>query len=58
METEFITPISVWGNIGNIGETDGQKYGAQTKGQTMLFGDVFKNVVDQVRETEADVELK
>lgn len=61
METEFITPISAWGNIGDIGSiggTNGQKYGAQSSGQLTFFSDVFKSAVDQVRETQADVEYK
>lgn len=61
METEFITPMSAWGNIGNIGNA-GDAASQRTKGQPndqlSLFGDVFKNVVDQVRETQEDVELK
>lgn len=62
METGFITPISVWGNIGdtgNIGGAEGsRKYEAQSNGQLTLFSDVFKNAVNQVRETQADVEYK
>ena len=62
METEFITPMSAWGNIGNIGNAGDVAGSQRTKGQPndqlSLFGDVFKNVVDQVRETQEDVELK
>lgn len=61
METEFITPMSAWGNIGdigNIGGTDNPKHGTQTNGQLTLFTDVFKSAVNQVRETQADVESK
>ncbi|MDE7320813.1 MAG: flagellar hook-basal body complex protein FliE [Lachnospiraceae bacterium] len=62
METEFITPMSAWGNIGNIGNAGdvagSQRTGGQSNGQLSLFTDVFKNAVDQVRETQEDVELK
>lgn len=58
METNFITPMSVWGNVGDIGGAESTGYGAQSNGQLALFTDVFKSAVDQVRETQADVELK
>lgn len=59
MGTEFITPMSGWGNIGNIGgAAEGQGRGVQSGEQVSFFGDVFKNAVNQVRETQADVELK
>ena len=64
METEFITPITAWGNIGKIGDigniegTDSGKYGAQSNGQIALFRDVFQNTIDQVKAAEADVETK
>ena len=54
----FITPMQLW-NIGGIG-------GGLEENQTMpslnaeasLFKDIFKNTVNQVRETQADVEHK
>ncbi len=62
METEFITPMSGWGNIGDIGNiggtAEGRSHGLRSDGQVSLFGDIFKNTVNQVRETQADVELK
>ena len=64
METEFITPITAWGNIGRIGDigniegTDSGKYGAQSNSQIALFRDVFQNTIDQVKAAEADVENK
>lgn len=62
METEFITPMSGWGNIGDIGNiggaAEGRSHGVRSNGQASLFSDIFKNTVNQVRETQADVELK
>ena len=54
----FITPMQLW-SMGKMG-------GGLTQTQTMpslnaeasLFKDVFKNTVNQVRETQADVEYK
>lgn len=64
METEFIVPMTPWANIGNIGSI-GSTRGAGLQGQegvagdgTSLFGDIFKSVVNQVKETQADVETK
>lgn len=61
METEFIVPMTAWANIGNIGSIGGTGTQAQEKvsgDQTSLFGDIFKSVVDQVKETQTDVETK
>ncbi len=62
MDTDFITPMSAWGNIGNIGDigniggTGNQRDKAQSNQQVALFSDVFRNAIDQVKETEANVE--
>lgn len=61
METEFITPMTLWGDIGNIGNMGsvgalGEK--ARSNDQVALFTDVFKTAIDQVKETQADVEEK
>jgi len=51
----FITPMKLW----NIGEdyTEAQNR-TQANGEASLFKSIFKNAVDQVKETEADVEHK
>ena len=61
METEFITPRTIWndiGNIGSAGSVSGQENKARSNSQMALFTDVFKNAIDQVKETQADVENK
>ena len=58
METGFITPMTIWGNIGNIGEPDSQERRVQSNEQAALFTDIFKMTIDQVKETQADVETK
>ena len=61
METEFITPMTIWndiGNIGSAGSVSGQENKARSNSQMALFTDVFKNAIDQVKETQADVENK
>lgn len=54
----FITPMQLW-NLGGIG---GGLEESQTvpslNAEASLFKDVFKNAVNQVRETQADVEHK
>ena len=52
----FITPIKLWDPIGEMGN-ETQSTIAVSAGSS-LFKDIFKNTVDQVRETQADVEYK
>lgn len=61
METEFITPMTPWGDIGNIGSIGSA--GALTEKERSnshisLFTDVFQTAINQVKETQADVEEK
>lgn len=58
METGFITPMTIWGDIGSIGGQDTQIGNSQPGGQISFFADIFKTAVDQVKETQADVETK
>lgn len=51
----FITPIQLWGRIGELNQNQEP---AVTNTGASLFKDVFKNAVDQVKETQADVEYK
>lgn len=53
--TSFITPMQLW-NIGNDWNESGQIAVANT--EASLFKNVFKNAIDQVKETQADVEHK
>lgn len=56
----FITPLTSWKNIGDIGGVSDRRSreDATNNGQIALFGDVFQSVVNQVKETQADVENK
>lgn len=51
----FITPMIPWESIGGAEETQNA---AAVNAEASLFKDIFKNAVNQVRETEADVEHK
>ena len=51
----FITPMKLW-NLGE-GLNEAQNM-APVNAEASLFKSVFKNAVDQVKETEADVEHK
>ena len=53
--TSFITPIKAWEPVGNLTE-EKKAYGRN--GEDALFGDVFKNVIQQVHTTQEDVENK
>ncbi len=53
--TSFITPIKAWEPVGNLTE-EKKAYGRN--GEAALFGDVFKNVIQQVHTTQEDVENK
>lgn len=51
----FITPMQLW----NIGDNLTQTQNAvAANAEASLFKDVFKNAIDQVKETQADVEYK
>lgn len=52
----FITPMMPWNSIGGIQEEVRQTN--VVNAEASLFKDVFKNTIDQVRETQADVENK
>ena len=51
----FITPIQPWGRLGELSQ--GQA-AAVVNTEASLFKDIFKNVINQVKETQADVEYK
>lgn len=53
---EFITPIQVWGETGSY-ESRGQET-VKDNEPLSLFADVFRTAINQVKETEADVETK
>ncbi|MCC8028158.1 MAG: flagellar hook-basal body complex protein FliE [Clostridium sp.] len=56
MEAQFITPIREWGNIEGI--NDNKMPVLSDSGQAGLFVDVFRNAVEQVQISQADVEHK
>ena len=59
--TAFIAPLRAWENVNDIrgGEYNGgRRETTNDNGQIGLFQDVFKSVVNQVKETQADVETK
>ncbi len=60
METDFISPMQIWGDIGNINGFSGQKEKEKTQSNESLslFGDVFRTAINQVKDTQADVETK
>ena len=51
----FITPIQPWGRLGELSQ--GQE-AAVVNTEASLFKDIFKNVINQVKETQADVVYK
>lgn len=51
----FITPMQEWGAIGVQTE---KKTGMTGREESSLFGDIFKNTVNEVYETQLDVEKK
>lgn len=54
--TGFITPIQVWGEVGNF---EGRRQENVKDNESLsLFADVFRTAINQVKETEADVETK
>ena len=53
--TGFITPMQLWSSIGF---TDESQRTAVVNEEASLFQDIFKNTINQVRETQADVEHK
>lgn len=53
--TAFITPMQQWESIGTVSE---QKKGMTGSQGASLFGDIFKNTINQVYETQQDVERK
>ncbi len=52
----FITPMMPWNSIGRQDES--QQYTAAVNAEASLFRDIFKNTINQVRDTQADVEYK
>lgn len=53
--TGFITPMQLWNSIGFADESQRT---AVINEEASLFQDIFKNTINQVRETQADVEHK
>ncbi|MCI8517825.1 MAG: flagellar hook-basal body complex protein FliE [Hungatella sp.] len=53
----FISPMTLW-NIGTGDLNEAQQAVTTANAEASLFKNVFKNVVDQVKETQADVEHK
>ncbi|MEY8337034.1 flagellar hook-basal body complex protein FliE [Lachnospiraceae bacterium 62-35] len=51
----FITPIMPWRTVGDIAEAQST---VEVNAEASLFKDIFKNTVDQVKKTQADVEYK
>lgn len=51
----FINPMQQWGDIGAVSE---QKKGMTGTQGASLFGDIFKSTINQVCETQRDVEEK
>ncbi|MCI6138803.1 MAG: flagellar hook-basal body complex protein FliE [Clostridium sp.] len=56
MEALFITPIREWGSIEGIQEEKTAVLPGQS--QAGMFADVFRNAVEQVQVSQADVEHK
>lgn len=59
--TSFITPMNMWGSLESIGKTLGTVGTAETLSESSgisSFADIFKNAIDQVKETQLDVERK
>lgn len=54
----FIIPMQPWGTIGNLNMNSGQEAAAAVNEEASLFKDIFKNALNQVKETQADVEYK
>ena len=55
--TSFIVPMQPWGTIGNLNMSGSQEAAAVNE-EASLFKDIFKNALNQVKETQADVEYK
>lgn len=56
--TGFIQPMELWNTVGNIGNIDKKETGSTTNESGSLFQSVLQNTIDQVRETQEDVENK
>lgn len=54
----FITPMTPWANIGITGDLNQVQNAPSANAEASLFKDIFKNTVNQVKETQADVEHK
>ena len=54
----FIIPMQPWGTIGNLNMNSGQEAAVAVNEEASLFKDIFKNALNQVKETQADVEYK
>ena len=54
----FITPMVPWPNIGTVGSLDQVQNAPTANAEASLFKDIFKNTVNQVKATQADVEHK
>ncbi len=51
----FITPMMPWSRIGDLNEV---QYAPTANAEASLFKDIFKNTINRVKETQADVEHK
>lgn len=59
--TSFINPMNMWGSLEGIGKTLGTAGTVEELSESSgisSFTDIFKNAIDQVKETELDVERK
>ena len=54
----FITPMQLWSAGGIGGGLEETQMMPSLNAEASLFKDVFKNTINQVRETQADVEYK
>lgn len=53
----FIIPMQPWGTIGNL-NMNGSQEAVVVNEEASLFKDIFRTAVNQVKETQADVEYK
>ncbi|MCI9105400.1 MAG: flagellar hook-basal body complex protein FliE [Lachnospiraceae bacterium] len=53
----FIVPMTPWGNIG-VNDLNQTQNAPAVSAEASLFKDIFKNTIEQVQETQADVEHK
>jgi|InofroStandDraft_1065614.scaffolds.fasta_scaffold85202_2 flagellar hook-basal body complex protein FliE len=54
----FIIPMQPWGTIGNLNMNGSQETEAVVNEEASLFKNIFRNALNEVKETQADVEYK